>query len=109
MPHFYAIAIYRLKDFSAAAIPTLPNKKSIQYTKISMLTYIVAFTLVSVLPTFFGYTGFIYLITAACLGGAWFYLGFRGLKATDNNLWARKMFIFSIINITVLCLMMAVK
>ena len=52
MPHFYAISIYRPKDFAAASLPVLPIKKNIRYTKISMLVYIVAFTIAAVAPTF---------------------------------------------------------
>ena len=109
MPHFYAISIYRLKDFSAASIPILPLKKNIPYTKISMLIYIVAFIIVSVLPSLFGYAGYVYFATALCLGLIWFYLGLQGIRSQDNKVWSRKMFLFSIINITLLCLAMATK
>ena len=109
MPHFYAISIYRLKDFSAASIPILPLKKNIPYTKACMLMYIVLFTLASIMPSLFGYTGIIYFIAALGMGIVWFCLGLQGLKIGNDLKWARKMFLFSIINITVLCLLMAVK
>ncbi len=109
MPHFYAIGIYRLSDYAAASIPILPIKKNIPYTKLVMLFYTLAFTIAAISPSLFGYTGYAYFIVALILGCTWFYYGWQGLKATDNKIWARKMFLFSIINITVLCMMMAVK
>lgn len=109
MPHFYAIAIYRLSDFKAANIPVLPITKGMRYTKLTTLVYIAIFTLVAALPSIFAYTGIIYLSIALGLGLIWFYLGLKGLKQQDDRLWARKMFLFSIIVITVLSFAMAVK
>ncbi len=110
MPHFYAIAIYRLNDYRAAGIPVLPLKRGMRYTKISMLIYTIVFAGVSILPTAFGYTGYIYFTLASILGLIWITLAVLGLKNTDNDrTWARKMFSFSILNITLLCIAMAVK
>ncbi|MDO8953888.1 MAG: heme o synthase [Gammaproteobacteria bacterium] len=109
MPHFYAIAIFRLKDFSAACIPVLPAIKDMRYTKISMLIYIALFTIAAILPTLFGYAGWLYFIVALGLGLYWFYLGIKGFKSsTDDQKWSRKMFGFSILAITLLSMMMAV-
>jgi protoheme IX farnesyltransferase len=104
MPHFYAIAIYRIKDFKAASLPVLPIRKDIRYTQIMMLVYISFFTLTTLLPTFFNYTGYFYSSVALCLGLIWLALGIKGFNIQDAKLWARKMFLFSIINLTLLCL-----
>ncbi len=109
MPHSYAIAIYRLKDYVAAAIPVLPVKKGLHYTKISMLVYVVIFAILSILPTLFGYTGNYYLAAAIILSLYWIYLGIKGFTTKNDVLWARKNFSFSIILITALCLMMTVN
>lgn len=109
IPHFYAISIYRLKDFTAASIPILPVEKDIRYTKLSMLVYIVAFTFACIMPTILGYIGIIYFVAALSLGLVWLLLGIQGLKTKDDAAWARKMFLFSIVNITLLCVMMLVK
>lgn len=109
MPHFYAISIYRLEDFAAAKIPILPLKKNIKYTKISTLIYVLAFTVAAVMPSFFGYTGYIYFCIALMLGLIWFFLGLQGFGTKTDALWSRKMFGFSILSITVLCLGMAIK
>ncbi len=45
MPHFYAIAIFRMKDYRAAAIPVLPIVKGMKTTKVHMLLYILVFLL----------------------------------------------------------------
>lgn len=110
IPHFYAISIYRLSDFRAARIPILPVKKSIYYTKVSMVLYIIVFSIAAVMPILFGYVGIYYFLVATILSVSWLGLGIKGLISIDNErLWARKMFILSIIVITVLCLMMGIK
>lgn len=108
MPHSYAIAIYRLKDYTNAAIAVLPVKKGIPYTKVMMLLYVIAFAVVVVLPTVFGYAGGYYGAAALVLGLLWVYYAVQGFSTSDDIAWAKKMFGFSILNITLLCLMMVV-
>lgn len=109
MPHSYAIAIYRMKDYVAANIPVLPLKKGIPTTKISMLVHSILFFIVSLLLTYFSYTGEIYFILAFLLNGYWVYLIARGFFTVDNVSWARKVFFISIIIITLLSLLMVVN
>lgn len=109
MPHFYAIAMYRHRDYAAAAIPVLPLRKNTAYTQRVMLVYIFLFAIAAVLPSVLGYAGILYGLVALCLGVAWFVMGCKGLSDPNHTAWARRMFLFSIIAITILCLMMAVK
>lgn len=109
IPHVYAISICQLNDYAIARIPILPLKRSIRYTKITMLVYIIAFTFFAVLPGVFGYAGLAYLIVAFCIGLGWFILGLHGFTRQSDRYWSRKMFVFSIIGIMTLCLMMVVK
>lgn len=104
MPHFFAIAIYRLKDYANAGIPVLPIKKGIRMTKIQMLIYIIVFILISFLLTAFNYTGNLYLIATALLGTCWLWLSIKGFQCQNHQRWARKMFLFSLVTITTLCL-----
>jgi protoheme IX farnesyltransferase len=108
MPHFYAIAIYRLKDYRAAGIPVLPAEKGNHITKIQMLIYILAFSLATVALTLLGYTGIIFLIVMLTLGLLWFIKGWLGFNATDDSQWARGMFLFSLIVICGLSVMLAI-
>lgn len=102
MPHFYAIAIYRQEDYAAASIPVLPIKKGMRATKLQMLFYVLAFMLASFSLTVFHYTGYAYLIIAFFLGLIWLLLCIQGFKVDNDKLWARKMFIFSLVIITTL-------
>lgn len=108
MPHFFAIALYRLEDYMAVSIPVLPAIKGVYVTKIHMLLYIIAFLVVALMPTFFGYTGYIYLIVAGLLGLAWLCLSIKGFKKGNDKLWARHMFVLSLVIITVLCVAISV-
>jgi heme o synthase len=104
MPHFFAIAISRLEDYKEAGIPVLPLKKGIQTTKFQMLFYIFTFTLTAALLTLFGYTGVLFLGLTTLLGIGWFCLGVLGLNSNDDTLWAKQMFVFSLVVILTLCL-----
>ena len=100
MPHFYAIAIYRLEEYAAASIPVLPVKEGIQKTKVQMVVYAAAFFISALLPALCGYAGKVYLISAALLGAIWLIMSIQGFKAGNDKQWARKMFLFSLIIVT---------
>ena len=100
MPHFYAIAIYRLKEYRAAGVPVLPAKEGISSTKMDMLIYIVFFTAAAASLAIFGFAGGSYLGVALTLGFVWLALSVRGFWAKDDNRWARMMFFFSLFVIT---------
>lgn len=104
MPHFYAIAMYRFKDYSAAKIPVLPVVKSMSATKIQTLIYILGFTVASAMLTFLGYCGYGYFAVTLMLGATWFGYGVREFNKAGDILWGRKMFLFSLIVILLLCL-----
>lgn len=108
MPHFFAIAMYRFDDYVLASIPVLPIKKGINTTKIHMVLYIIAFTIAALMLTVFGYTGYTYLAVATLLGFAWLWLCIKGFNIDNNKLWARKMFLLSLVIITTLCAVMSV-
>lgn len=107
MPHFFAIAIYHIKDYSAASIPVLPIQRGVPATKVQMLFYIVAFTGTAFMLTFLGYTGSVYLIITALLGISWFTLCAFGFNSSNDIQWARKMFIYSLVVIMTLCVTIA--
>ena len=108
MPHSFAIAIYRLKDYTAASISILPVKKGIYWTKINMLGYTIAFVIATLMLNFCGYVGWVYLVVVGLAGLYWIRLAIQGFYTMDDRIWARKMFFFSIIIIMLLSFMMAV-
>lgn len=109
MPHFYAIAIYRLKDYQAAGLPVLPSARGIRTTKIRLVLYMFAFIYTSVALTTFGYTGFVYLLIVAFLNLIWLMMAFQGFKTTDDSKWSRTVFLFSLVVITFLSIMMSIN
>lgn len=108
MPHSYAIAIFRLRDYQAAGIPVLPVLRGIRVTKDHMLGYIIAFALAALMLTGTGYAGYGYLGVALLVSAIWLLLAVNGYRVSDDAVWARKLFFFSIIAITALSLMMSV-
>ncbi|PVZ87348.1 protoheme IX farnesyltransferase [Serratia sp. S1B] len=108
MPHSYAIAIFRLKDYQAANIPVLPVVKGISVAKNHITVYILAFMIATLMLTLVGYAGYKYLIVAAAVSVWWLGMALRGYKAENDSIWARKLFIFSIVAITSLSVMMSI-
>jgi heme o synthase len=103
MPHFYSIAIYRLREYAEARIPVLPIVRGVVFTKILIPILICAFTFASLGLTLLGYTGYFYLGVTVVLGVSWFGLSLSGFKMHANDdLWARRMFRYSLVVITVL-------
>ncbi|AVF35590.1 heme o synthase [Rahnella sikkimica] len=108
MPHSYAIAIFRFKDYQAAGIPVLPVVKGISVAKHHITVYILAFMIATLMLTLSGYAGYKYLIVAAAVSIWWLGMALRGYKTENDVVWARKLFGFSIITIMSLSFMMSV-
>ena len=134
LPHFYAIGIYRYNDYASANIPTLPIKRGLKRTKISMLFNIVLFSFLSVTPYFLGVTNILYLVVSCMISCVWICFALKGFNLKNNDklnidsnlnsefslgsqiilpdietkIWARKMFMISVLAITFLSIFMAV-
>lgn len=103
MPHFFAIAIYRMDDYAAASIPVLPIEKGIPITKAHMLMYIIVFMLTALLLTAAGYTGYLYAFIVFGLSLYWLGFCLKGFKVKNDKRWAYKMFVVSLVVIMGLC------
>ena len=108
MPHSYAIGIFRYDDYQAAGIPVLPVAQGITKAKHHIVIYIAVYALVTLLLPINGYTGLAFLAVAATTSLWWLYMALKGYQAqTDTVVWARKVFGYSILNITLLSIAMA--
>ena len=108
MPHSYAIAIFRFKDYQSASIPVLPVKYGISVTKSHILRYVLAFAVMTLMLTLSGYAGYSYFVVAVLIGIGWSAMAVAGFKTQNDQVWAKKLFVFSIIAITALSVMMSV-
>lgn len=109
MPHSYAIAIFRFKDYQNANIPVLPVVKGIAVAKNHITLYIIAFMVATLMLSLGGYAGYKYLAVASAVSLWWLGMALSGYKSSnDDLLWARKLFVFSIFAITALSVMMSV-
>ena len=102
MPHSWAIAVYRFDDYKNAGIPILPVARSILRTKIESLIYVILFTIAMNALFVYGYTNWLYLVILNALCIYWFYIGVLGFKAENDQLWAKRFFLFSVILITII-------
>lgn len=109
MPHFYAIAIYRRKEYENANLPILSVAKGITETKIHILFYVIAFTVVALFLSITGYTGKAYFFVMFIMSFTWIIYAISGFFNKNANLWAKKMFFFSLIINVVLCTMILVS
>ena len=104
LAHFYAIGLYRVKDYRAAGLPIMPVVKGERLTKRLIIANIAAFGLCAGLLTAFHYTGYAFLVIITAITAGWLWRGWRGFGAAGNVQWARGMFGFSLVVITVFSL-----
>lgn len=109
MPHSYAIAIFRYQDYRDANIPVLPVAKGLARAQRHIVFYIALYALVVMLLPLGGYTGLAFMAVACTTSFWWLLMALRGYRRDiDMHGWARQVFAFSIVNITVLSITMAV-
>jgi heme o synthase len=108
MPHCYAIAIFRCDDYAAASLPVLPVQQGLPAVKTHIAGYILAFLAAALMLTFRGYTGYGFLAVAAVMGSVWLVMALSGYRTSDNRLWGKRLFVFSILIIFALSVMMSI-
>ncbi len=95
-PHFWALAIFRVADYSRAQVPMLPVTHGVTYTRWHVLAYTILLVIVTVLPYLTGMSGIFYLGGALVLGAGFLYYAIRLLNPPDD-FFAMKVFNYSII------------
>lgn len=70
-PHFWAIAIFRKREYEAAGFPMMPSVVGDQGTRWRSLVYTVALIVLTLAPVWLGYLGPLYGLIALAVG-AWF-------------------------------------
>jgi protoheme IX farnesyltransferase len=100
-PHFWSLALYRVKDYERAGLPMLPVTHGSLYTRWSIVAYTVALIVVSCLPYFRGMNGLPYLLSALVLGGIFLARAVRMLNQYSDA-WARGTFKYSILYLALL-------
>ncbi|MDP4488418.1 heme o synthase [Pseudoalteromonas piscicida] len=109
MPHSYAIAIFRFEDYRVANIPVLPVAQGVEKAKHHIVLYIAIYALVVMLLPLSGYTGIAFMAVACTTSFWWLLMALKGYQRDlDLHGWARQVFAFSIVNITVLSIAMAI-
>jgi len=100
-PHFWALALYRTKDYARAGLPMLPVTHGAAYTRLQIVLYTVVLVLVTMLPYVIRMSGIIYLVVALALGGVFLAYSVRLYRDYSDSL-ARATFRYSILYLTAL-------
>lgn len=95
-PHFWALAIHRVKEYKKVNIPMLPVTHGIAYTKRQILLYTILLVVVTVLPYLTGMSGLIYLISALVLGAIFLWYAINIITRPKDVQIAWKTFTYSI-------------
>ncbi len=100
-PHFWALAIRRVDDYSRARIPMLPVTHGIAYTKLHVLLYTILLVIVTIMPFVTMMSGTIYLAGALALGAGFVFYSVR-LYLSPGDRYAMKTFGYSIFYLSAL-------
>jgi protoheme IX farnesyltransferase len=98
-PHFWALALFKARDYGAAGVPMLPNVAGEPATKRQILAYSLVLGVVGLLPTVLGFASLVYGAIAALLGAQFIYLAWRVMQMPDGDramVPAKKLFAYSI-------------
>ena len=102
VPHFLAIALYRSEDYGRAGFEILPLSSGERVTRIVIVIFSTALLLTSLAMRPLHVAGNLYTVTAAILGVAFLAWGLVGIGRAATRLWARSLFLASLVYLTLL-------
>lgn len=106
-PHFWALAIYRVEEYSKANIPMLPVTHGVAFTKLNILLYTCLLLAISLLPFVVNISGWIYLAGSLTLGLGFLYWAVK-LLVSQAPIVAMKTFRYSIVYLLLLFVVLLV-
>ena len=95
-PHFWALALYRSKDYAAAGVPMLPVIRGARATKWQMLAYTVLLLPLALMPCIAGFASWVLYGSAAGILSGVFTLSALHVLTDETDRSAKRMFGFSI-------------
>jgi len=99
-PHFWALSLYRCRDYERAGVPMLPVVAGPTETRRQIVLYSLVFIPVAISPYFIGLGGLSYLAVSSVLGAVFLKLAFDVRRITEGreaDAAAKKLFLFSIL------------
>ncbi len=104
-PHFWALALVKSGDYSAAGVPMLPVVRGAEHTRLQILLYTIVLVPVGIAPAFMGFGGIAYFVVSTVTGAAMLALAIKIYRTGDGegaNKAAMQMFGFSILYLLLL-------
>ena len=98
-PHFWALALYRCRDYASAGVPMLPVVAGPDVTRRQILIYSLLLLPVAVSPVFIGFAGVLYGIVsliAGCVFVAFAWQVYNVREGRDGDACAKRLFGYSI-------------
>lgn len=100
-PHFWALALYRKKEYASIGMPMLPVTHGDQFTRLHVLLYTVILCIVTILPYITQMSGLIYLVGSTALNAVFMYYAIEIYRNYSDQL-ARNAFRYSILYLALL-------
>jgi protoheme IX farnesyltransferase len=111
-PHFWALALYRSRDYERVGVPMLPVVAGAAETRRQILFYSLLLAPLGVAPAFVGLAGRAYGAFAAILGVVFLYYAWQVYRTTDGreaDYTAKSLFGYSIFYLFALFIWMLVE
>ncbi len=99
-PHFWALALYRCKDYERVGVPMLPVVAGPDETRRQILLYSVLLVPLAIVPSFIGLGGMFYLAVSVVSGAVFLALARQVFKVRQGeaaDAVAKRLFLFSIL------------
>ena len=111
-PHFWALALYRCRDYERVGVPMLPVVAGLAETRRQILLYSIVLAPLAVTPYFIGLGGVAYLAFSIVLGAVFLWLAVKVYRTTEGreaDAAAKQLFWFSILYLYLLFAVLLVE
>jgi heme o synthase len=111
-PHFWALALYRCRDYERVGVPMLPVVAGAAETRRQILIYSILLVPLAVVPWAMGFAGIAYGLASIVMGAAFLYFAVKVWRVTegrDGDKAAKQLFWFSILYLYLLFAVLLVE